>query len=420
LRVAPFHKDVKSMLSKSRNRAMKALFGSAMLLALPLATGCQTGNFGGNIPGYGMISGWWGGPDASKADPNKPPAGFQTPSSKADPNGSSYAGGGGGAARGPRGGYGSQADTGGYPKQGSKQGPSYAAGDRSNPNNWGGSANRQASGSSPAEDVEGDFAGAPAKGYGASRGDRTAPGYDPYGGNSPSNVDETADEPTGRASAYSADARGSSASRNAGGYGNRMISGSDRATKSDMDDGPAGRRGTSSYSARGSRYAEEAGAEEAPVDRSTRSATISDDESEAMTSDETVEANYPKTKGYSSSYTVPANRGAATPATDRRYPATKSTGGEGGATDDDYGMSETEVAGEEPVVEQVAAVESRRYGLSTKAADMLEKSDDDSEFRPGSTGRPGYRKASSVSQAGYSATEPEATASRSSSSRYSE
>jgi hypothetical protein len=229
------------MLRKSRNRALKAFIGSAMLLALPFATGCQSANFGANLPGYGLVSGWWGG-DADKIDADKPPRGYQLPSSRAEPNGDSYAG-----ARGARGGYETDAGgaEGGYSRQGYASQNSYATGNRANPNNWGG-ANRKASGYSAEGEVEGDYPGSEPQGYSASRNGAASPGYDPYGGNAPSNARESSGPPP-RTSAYSADAR-------SGGYGNRLASGSQRATRyteqeeEGYDAEPSGYGGGSRYS----------------------------------------------------------------------------------------------------------------------------------------------------------------------------
>lgn len=390
------------MLRKSHTRAMKALLGSTILLALPLATGCQTGNFGGNIPGYGMISGWWGGADASKADPSKPPAGY-LPSSKADPNGQSYAGGANrGARRGVDVDYGGEA--GGYGAQGS----SYAAGNRNNLNNWeAGKRNPGSSYGAGGADAEGEFAGAPSygksAGYGTgARGEKATPGYDPYGGATPSTgEDEYGASPRG--SAHTADARGATSGPR-GGYSTRMASGSQRASKSTPveDEGyeaeePAPTTGGSRFSSR----------DDVSAPRGSRSAKVADEDDGAMTADEDAEASYPQTKGYGSGYKVPSTRSSSAPSSERRYPSTKSGGASSRTTDDDYGMSETEATGEEEAtVEKVAATEPTRYGLSSKAAAMLDRGLD-GDFRPGSTSRPGYRTAAKVSQAGYSAEETE-------------
>jgi hypothetical protein len=391
------------MLRKSRSRAVQALLGSALLLALPLATGCQTANFSGNVPGFGWVQGWWGG-DASKADPNKPPAGY-LPSSKADPNGSSYAG-ATGRGRAARDGYGSEG-AGGYESK-RNTGASYAAGDRGNPNNWG-SANRQASGASSANDNDTEYAGGSAKGYGAGssvRGDRSAGGgNDPYGSSSPSNEDDSYASSV-RGSAYSADSRNGSYGRaNAGGYNTKMTSGSQRATREPAEEEMEDVGETDEPSnASGSRYSTGGYGGSATAPRGGRSAKTMEPEAEdAMTADEDVEANYPQTTGYGSSYKVPQRQSSSAPAGERRYPSSKSSGASK-SINDDYGMTEkteSETDGEEAEVQQVAATETGRYGLSPKAASMLDRSSA-GEFRPGTTGRPGYSKRGSVAQAGYS------------------
>lgn len=382
------------MLRKSRSRALHALFGSAMLVALPLATGCQSANFGGNVPGMGWVQGWWGG-DAAKSDPNKPPAGYM-PSSKADPNGSSYAGRG----RSPRDGYG--AEGGGYEsKRGS--GASYAAGDRSNPSNWGG-ANRQASGATSGAGYDTEYAGGASGGYGAgasTRGSKSAVGgNDPYGSSAPSNEDDSYAASV-RGSAYSADSRNGYSDRGATPYSSKMTSGAQRATtraqideEIDYDAESAPRTNGS-----GSRFSSESIEGEVAPARNGRSTNSyrADAEDDAMTADEDVEASYPQTTGYKSSYTVP-DRGSKAPSTERRYPATKS--GASKKLSDDYGMrSEPETTDDD--VQVTSAAETGRYGLSAKAANMLDRSGE-GEFRPGSTSRPGYTKRASVAQAGYS------------------
>lgn len=405
------------MLRKSRTRAIKALFGSAILLALPLATGCQTGNFGGNIPGYGAIAGWWGGAD--KPDPNKPPAGYQAnlPSSRSDPNGQSYAGGaqGRGVRRGADVDYG--AEGGGYDRSApggyGAQGPSYAAGNRNNLNNWGEKATRRASASTYGAETEGEFAGANSGGYGAApRGQKASPGYDPYGGATPSANEEDYGAAS-RGSTYAASNRGAATGR-ASAYNTRMASGSQRATKSSEleDEGyeteqaaPSG--GTSRFSSR----------EEAAAPRSRRYAAAETEDDGAMTADDDLESTYPQTQGYGSGYKVPASRGAV-PSTDRRYPGAKSSGASSRTTDDDYGMTGFE---DESAIEKVAASEPTRYGLSSKAAAMLDRGID-GDFRPGSTSRPGYRTASKVSPVAYSSEdmEEESTATGRTASRFAE
>lgn len=408
------------MLRKSRSRVIQTLFGSALLLSLPLTTGCQTGNFGGNIPGYGAISGWWGGAD--KPDPNKPPAGYQMPSSKADPNGPAYAG---GANRGARrsgdldigtetaGGY-DRAAPGGY----GAQGASYAAGNRNNVNNWekgkrsGGESSYSAgAGGGAGADGEGEFAGGSsygkAAGYGAAArgGERASPSYDPYGGATPSSIDEETGAGS-RGAAYTADTRGTGAGRNSP-YSTRMASGSQRAAKSSRleDEGyepeeTAPSKGSSRFSSR----------DDVAPTRGSRASLPADEDEGAMTADEDVEGSYPQTQGYGSGYKVPSTRGAS-PSSGRRYPSTNS-GATSRTTDDDYGMTEEAspesdgVPADKSSVAKVAAAEPTRYGLSSKAAAMLDRSTD-GDFRPGTTSRPGYRATSRVSPVGYSAAETE-------------
>lgn len=384
------------MLVQSRQRVFRALLGSAMLATLPLATGCQSAQFSGKVPGFGWVSGWWGKPDAAN-EPTKPPAGFEMPSSKADPTASAYAGG----SRTPSGGYANQ--------DRSKTTGSYAAGDRANPSNWGGPS-RPPSAAGYSASLRGEEEGYASAG--AAKGNSSAArpaggGYDPYGDTAPST-----DSPYGasaRDAGYAASARGD-------GYSARMASTNQRATRSSLsDDDMYGEDEGDAYSASstGNRFSTGGGyGAEAPRS-SGRSSASYDDEDSMMTADDELENSYPRTSGYGSGYRVPATRSA--PSNDRRYPSSKSSD----SYDDDYGMSEDDDSdfGEDSKVQKVAATEQGRYGLSAKAASMLERPVD-GEFRPGSTGRVGASRTSAVSRAGYDSLEEEKPAA-STASRYS-